>query len=163
MGTEGAVGVMAQHIDHHLCPVEHSSLLAETKHLGGGQGASQIDLKVFRLKTLFVAGLQGVRWQPQQGCQVFPEIWPLALFDEARLNRQCVREPVGGQHPAFPIQQPATDGMAGNEANPVLIGHHLELGAMEQLKPGQPGHDGSAQEKHQKHEPEGLVGQTRTA
>ena len=163
MGRQGAVGVVAQHVDGHLGSVEPPGLLPETQHLGGGQGSGELDLEIIGAHAGGITALEGVGGEIEQPGQAIPQPGPLALLHQAGLNRERVGEAIGRQHAAMAIQQATADGMAWNQANAIFIGHHPEFGSVEQLQPGQAGDDGTAEEQHQSHEPGGLPGNSRAA
>ena len=152
VGTEAAMGVTTQHIGVHLSPLEGVDLLAKTQHLHTGQARHQRDPEPFGIRPTGPGLIQAGNPHGQDRRQPIPQRRPLGIADLAGLEIEVVGETATRQDIPMAVEDPAANGIAGHQPNAVVIGPGPVFTALDQLQPGEPGHQGAAQHEnhHQK-------------
>ena len=157
MGRQAAVGIGAQHVLGHLGPPQGTGPFPEAQHLHRGELRGQGNAEPLGIGPPAALGLEPVGGDPQQRGQPVAELGPAALVDQQGLEIEVVGEARGGQHPSLAVQQATPHRIARQQADPVLIGHGLVLGPVQQLEPGQAPDDGPQQQQHEDQQQGGLV------
>ena len=121
VGRQGSVGIGAQDVDIHLGAPQPESLFTKAQHLFGLEIQGQRGAVTIPIQALLPALIEQIRLQIQQPCQAIPQIRPVVIADQTRLEIQGVGEFAGGQHPAFAIEQPTADRRAGHQTDAVFV------------------------------------------